>query len=482
MNHTMLAATRLPLTTLLAIGAFGSFLIILFSYSNWRRAVKVAMVAALIEGAIRKWVFPSGQELVYFLKDVFLIGAYLKFYLAPDLDVRAYRLRIPMTFVMIGCGLVCLPALNSNIGSPILALYGVKIYLFYIPLMFMMPYLFRSEKEMVRQLTWYTFLAIPICSLGFLQWRSDTFSVLNTYATGTLETGATSFGIGDTSKSRITGTFSYITGHTTFVVVFAMLCLMLLSLKETRFRWALMGLALPMLIGNALMNGARASIVSIVFVAAGFGVAALSGRVGSSKKFLPMLITGAVIAVAAAVYLFADALSMLSARFKYSGDSLTGRLAPVGTMTLAARDGGTFGYGIGMSHPAVEAMRKKLGIPLPAKKCPSYDQEPGQILVELGFLGFAGWYSLRALILILIWSGYKKSPPGPVRAVCLGALLINIPFFSMSMVYNHTANFFICATAGMALIPLVEPVIRRRHVSPGIKDRQDYPRVVSGVR
>ena len=53
--------SKLPLSSLLFIGAVGAMLIIAWSYSNWRAAVKVAFVAVLVEGAIRKWLLRQGQ-------------------------------------------------------------------------------------------------------------------------------------------------------------------------------------------------------------------------------------------------------------------------------------------------------------------------------------------------------------------------------------------------------------------------------------
>ena len=44
----------------------------------------------------------------------------------------------------------------------------------------------------------------------------------------------------------------------------------------------------------------------------------------------------------------------------------------------------------------------------------------------------------------------------------------------MSVVYNHTANFFIFALAGFALIPLLEPTVARRFSGRG--SRLDAPR------
>src|SRR6266508_4662666 len=46
----------------------------------WRGAVAVALVLAVFEGAIRKWLLPDSQEAVYFAKDALLMGAYVGFF------------------------------------------------------------------------------------------------------------------------------------------------------------------------------------------------------------------------------------------------------------------------------------------------------------------------------------------------------------------------------------------------------------------
>lgn len=463
MNWTFLSAA-VSLPTLLMVGALGALGIIAWSYSNWRAAVKIAFVAVLLEGAIRKWILPQGQELVYFLKDVFLVGAYLKFYFAPDPEMRAYTLRVPGSLIFLLCALVSFSALNPNIGSMLLAAYGVKIYFMYVPLAFMMPYLFRNQQEMLRQMTWYAFMAIPVCLLGFLQYRSDRFSVLNTFASGMSETGAVGFGVGD--RARVTGTFSYITGHTTFVIIFFALVLALLSLRESKWKSVHLFLVLPLLAGNALMNGARASIVTMGFVAMGFAVAAMTGRLATSRNFVATLVAAGVLAMAGTVYFFADALAYWETRYKTAGDTMVGRTVdhPLAALELALESGGAFGFGIGTAHPATAAIRNKLDI-LPMKeRVPAMDNELGQIMAELGLLGFCGWYGLRALMLWLAWTSYQRSPPGLVRALCLAVLLISGPFMIMSVVYNHTANFFIFALSGLSLMPLVEPTVQRRFV------------------
>lgn len=461
-DYSVVIAAQLSLSSLLFIGAFGALVIIVWSFNYWRAAVKVAFVAVLVEGAIRKWVLPSGQELAYFLKDVFLLGAYLRFYFAPEPQLRAYALRVPGMLIFIFCAVVSFSALNPNIGSPILALYGLKIYFMYVPLTFMMPYLFRNTQEMVRQLTWYVLLAIPICVLGFLQYRSDRFSVLNTFAAGMAETGATSFGVGD--RARVTGTFSYITGHSTFVIIFFALVIVLLTARETKWKSLLVFGVMPLLAGNALMNGSRSSVVTMAVVAGGFMLAAMSGRLASSRHFMLTLIFGALVACGAGVYYFSDAWAHWEARLNAAGDTITNRAVehPLGALNLAVEKGGFFGFGIGTAHSATAAIRDKLGIFPLKRKAPNMDNELGQVMAELGFLGFAAWYGLRLLLLWINWQAYLKSPPGIVRAMCLAVMLVSGPFLIMSVVYNHTAAFFIFALTGFGLIPLVEQRIQRR--------------------
>lgn len=466
----MKSVTQLPLTTLLGIGALVALAIVAWSYSNWRAAVKVAFVTVLIEGAIRKWILPQGQELVYFLKDVFLVGAYLKFYFAPDPELRAYRLRVPGLIIFILTSIVFLSALNPNIGSMLLAAYGVKIYYMYLPLTFMMPYLFRTREEIVRQLTWFVLLAIPICALGFLQYTSDKFSVINTFAAGTDEWGATGFGVGD--RVRVTGTFSYLTGHTTFVIIFYTLAVVLLSIKETKWKWLLTGVVLPLLAGNALMGGSRASVVTMAFVTVGFMAAAMGGKLATTKNFLAVLVAGGVIAFGGAVYLFADARLHWEARSRTAGDTLRSRAIdhPLNALTMAFNDGGVFGFGIGTAHPATEAIRQRLKLARVEEKVPVFDNELGQVFVELGLVGFCGWYGLRLMLLVLSWRSFRESPPGIVRALSLAGALVTGPFLLMSVVYNHTASFLIFALAGFSLIPLLEPTVNRRF-SPSSRSR-----------
>lgn len=465
MNYEFLAAVRLPASTLLSVGAAGGLVLVAWSFYHWRAAVKTALVVALIEGALRKWVFPQGQELIYFLKDVFLFGAYLKFFLAPDLDVRAYRLRIPSFAIGMLCLLVALTALNPNIQSVILSLFGLKVYFYYLPLLFMMPFLFRTESEMISQMTWYAFLALPICILGLAQWGAGGDSILNVYAQhGSSEGGVAGFGFDMGNKARITGTFSYLTGHTTFVIFFITLCLVLLTVKETRSKWIIGGVILPLLAVNGMMGGSRASIYTGAFVVVGMALPAFAGKIGAGTAFKKILIGSISAGFMMISYWFYEAFFYMSVRARVAEDTLYERTLGhmLSAISVAIKEGGFFGFGLGLCHPATSSLMTFLGIS-PKVKPFGVEAEAGNVWMEAGLIGFIAWYVLRFLLVWLCWRQYDLARSPFQKSLALAALLLSGPYLAMQVVINHTANILLFACYGLAMLPSLEPLVVMRH-------------------
>ncbi|MFM6074201.1 MAG: hypothetical protein ACKPB9_21865, partial [Dolichospermum sp.] len=87
-------------------------------------------------------------------------------------------------------------------------LFGFKTYLFYIPLMWMLPSLFQTQEELYQFLRNYLLLVIPVAILAILQFFSPIDSPLNVYARNNLG------GIAVAGENvRVTGTFPYIAGY-----------------------------------------------------------------------------------------------------------------------------------------------------------------------------------------------------------------------------------------------------------------------------
>ncbi|CAN5772941.1 hypothetical protein BH11VER1_BH11VER1_10720 [soil metagenome] len=467
--------------TILLWGAFGGLLVIFWSFTYWRAAVKTALIAALFEGAIRKWGLPSGQELVYFLKDILLVGAYCRFFLFPDPAIRAVKVRGPATLMMIVAAIVSLSALNPNIGSAIVAAMGMKIYFLYIPLAFMMPYLFKDERDLARQLSWFILLAIPICALGFLQFRSPYFSVLNVYAHSTDElAGVATFG--SDTRARITGTFSYISGMATFLVLFTGLSLALLVSQQAKFRKTILFVILPMLAANGLMSGSRSAVFAqLIMVGAYFLVSPFFGASGKRSNVVTAVAVVGILGISFSLF-FLDARKAYEERT--GGEEQKKEMAwrilwPITSVGMAFDDGGFFGYGIGLTHPASSAIRDALHIRRPKKTPPFFEAETGQIATELGLIGFIAWYFMRFYLLFATWTAFRNCPKGFYKALIFIFLLYSGIEMHVQFIYNHTAQFYFWAFYGITFIPFMERLTFRRRDSPNRADRSQQPVALS---
>lgn len=458
-------AARMSPGLLIMIGMAATLVISMFTMANWRAGVKIAFVMVLLEGALRKWVIPEAQELAYFAKDVFLIGAYMRFFFFPEPQIRAWKLHVPSGIIAMLCVVVSFSALNPNIGSMLLAVYGVKIYMFYLPLAFMVPYLFRSKEEFESQIFWYAMLAIPICLLGVAQYALPGSSFLNVTAHGG---EGTTMGWAD-SKIRVTGSFSYITGHTTFVVVFFSLHLALLLNKLPKWKWIALLASTTLLVGNAFMSGSRSTVILLVFTGGVFLLASLAKPVGTGGlAILKIGTVGAVILWILSLF-FGEAREQWTARATSSEDTFYFRVVemPMNSLESALKEGGMFGFGIGMTHPAPERLRGALNLPSPKQKAPTFDVEVSQVFVELGVFGWASWYLLRFMALFFSFKALKETQPGVLRSVILASIIIQLPHLMLGVVLNHTANFLVFGFFGIAMIPLLKPALERRNVPRG---------------
>lgn len=258
---------------ILLFGLLFVICLVFFSALNWRRAVKAAFVIVVFEGALRKWAFPQSSELIYFLKDFVLLGAYLRYYGSRILRNEIYiQGNVINALVFMSAGWCLFQAFNSSLGSPIVGLLGLKAYLFYIPLMWMLPDLFHTEEELYKFLRSHLLLVIPTGLLGIVQFFSPASSPINIYVSGEVTEIAT-FGFGPGAAVRITGTFSYINSYSGYLIVcFGLLLPMVLTQQRWQWRWVA-AFELFLVVINSLMTGSRTTVLSEILFLLGYLVA-----------------------------------------------------------------------------------------------------------------------------------------------------------------------------------------------------------------
>jgi hypothetical protein len=430
---------------------------------NWKNLIKSILVLVVIEGALRKWLLPGASEFIYFLKDILLLLAYFQYYIfSPSKNTLQMKntasgvLITCIAFVTVWC---IFQVFNPNLGDPIIGIFGIRGYILYIPLLWMLPNLFSSEDELYRFLRSYLLLVIPVGILATLQFFSPPSSPINVYTQDLKLDDIATFGDGNSVSARVTGTFSYIAGYSIYAIVSFSLAVPLLAVKQTVWwRWATIS-ELLLIVGTSLMNGSRGLIYTeILFLIGFFGIQLLT----NPARIVPLFrrFTMPIIAVTAGIIIwFQSAFNALEKRI-ISNDDTPNRITlifkePLKFVGLKGIDS----YGIGATHQATPALRSLLKLPTPETIPVFYESEPGRILLELGPVGFVLWYSLRFVLIVFLWSTYSNLKRPLLKQLALSAFLIHLLQFSFQLVFNHTLLVYYWFLAGFIfLLPKLEQI------------------------
>src|SRR5262245_15826309 len=103
----------------------------------WRFLVFAVFFLVIVEGAVRKWLLPGLSELVYFAKDGVLALAYGFFLLAPRERIELRWFPGLRMLLAVAAAWIIFEAFNVLLGSSIVGAFGVKCYVWYIPLLFL---------------------------------------------------------------------------------------------------------------------------------------------------------------------------------------------------------------------------------------------------------------------------------------------------------------------------------------------------------
>jgi hypothetical protein len=435
-------------------------IIIFLSVQDWKNSIKVVLVLVVIEGALRKWFLPQASQFIYFLKDIVLLGAYLRYYFLSSTK-RSFHIR-KSSIQLLACLIFplviwCLfQAFNPSLGSPIVGFFGLRGYLFYIPLAWMLPNLFDSEDELYRFLRAYLLLIIPVGTLGVLQFFSPPSSLFNVYAG---DTEVATFGYEGSTSVRVTGTFSYIAGYSVYLIVSFGLLVPLLTIHQSRWwRWITV-VELVLVVANSFMNGSRSVIYNqILFLVGYLGVQVLT-QPSIATRLVQRFALPAIAVTAASTIWFQSAITAFSQRVG-SNEDASGRIIDLVIQPLEfVKFKGLDSYGVGATHQATPALRNVLNLPAGEEISVYYESESGRIMLEIGPLGFVFWYLLRLVLIILLWSTFLRLKRPFLRQLALVACLLHAILFVGQLAFNHTLLVYYWFLAGFIfLLPRLEQI------------------------
>lgn len=422
------------------ITVLGGLLAIVFlSTRNWRRSINSVFIIIVFEGALRKWVLPGMSDYLYFLKDFILVGAYWKYFFGsasePKYKIKNSWLNL-LIFFSFAVGVF--QALNPSLGSPIVGLIGLRAYFIYIPLIWVLPTMFRSEDDLIRFLRWNLLLVIPVTFVGIAQYFSPADSWINGYAPGEVDLIAVTKG----GAVRITSTFSFINSFQGYLIGVFALALPLAFIRQNILWQAITFLEIAFIVGCSLMTGSRTPVYTEILVTAGYIVSLFITQPYRFIKSINNFIVPTVFSIPFAVVGFRKAIESFRERAIDSRD-VSGRIANTINEPLAysrIREGS--GYGIGATHPGSGAIRGVFGISGGDKVLQANEAEPGKVMLELGPYGFVVWYALRISILLTLGFRYFQLKRPFLKNLTLTVFLTQLIQLPGQVVFHHTFGLY----------------------------------------
>jgi hypothetical protein len=454
---------------------------------RWRQAVQVVMVLLVVEGAIRKWLFPGAQDLVYLTKDILLLGVYGGFLRArPRVRYRPPRLVTFYAVLVLVALFGLLQILNPQLPNLLVGVFGFKAYFMYVPLLFVVPAAFPSDRELLVFLRRYIVLSIPVGILAAMQFVSSSSSMLNVYAR--TEEGASGYAttFGSSEFVRVTATFSYITGYGSYLVAITILILAYLAAARWRLRRSVViYTALGTCLLGMLMTGSRGPVLMLGLLFPIYWWLAVV-RGGQGRVTFPRLLLGITLLAVLLRSVGGDALAAFRGRAAGSGEELQARIIlPFTTPWIILPEAGVLGYGIGATHQTATVVAKGI-VPYSWLNGLAVEAESGRVMIELGPVGFVLFYFLRVYLIIFALRQVLQMRTGFHRALATACLLFFLAQLAGSIVFDVTADLFfwffggllllvirldrvavaVAAGAGVAVPPVLLPPLRAPAVAP----------------
>src|SRR5262245_20512794 len=413
-----------------------------------------SLVAVIcFEGAGRKFLPQIPPVAFYFFKDVILLFGYLRFRRPPFVNaVNSWLYRGFRVVWIIGFCWTVIEVFNPDQTSFPLGVLGLRSYWLWWAAPPIVASILDDEKEKRRALYVLLGTAVIVSVLGAIQFASPASAPINAYATMGGEEVATAVVV-STGRSRVSSTFSYVSGFSDFNILIPPLIMSLgLDARDRRLRLSAI-VVTCMTAAVVPMSGSRASVLLGLAVLA---IAVWSARLVTTRLGRRIFLGGAAAGVLAVVA-FPEAFVGVQSRFR-NQEETQGRYiqvaaAAVPPLAMAIYDYPAFGLGTGMQQNA----RATMGVPVKY----NVEAEPGRYLVELGVVGFVFVWLAKLGLAVALARAYfvlKRAGRRGARAAALSYAFLTL---IGNLAFDHIWQALYFLGCGSILAEVVS-VVRER--------------------
>jgi len=448
-------------------------------FARWQAGVYLFLSWLVIEDLIRK--FAGNDMRVFFAKDALFLAV-----LAAFIAARARRPeplpKVRFLGPLLAFGLLCVvQAFNPRSPSPLYGLLGLRLYFFYVPLLFVGYMLIRTERDLVRFLGFNLALAAVVGGLGIAQGiiGLDFLNPADLAPELHLARLVRQAPISGLLVPRPTSVFVSDGRFAWYMLVTFLLGLGALGYHAARRTASIWPAAATGVIAAAIVvSGSRGTFVyssaSALLLAAAFS-AGVRGRLRIRvRRLLPVLLALGGVALAGVLFLYPEAVG---ARWSFYYETIAPWSAaselwwrvwgyPVANLLGAfSYPGWPLGYGTGTASLGIQYATGIFDLPAPEA---AVESGYGTLILELGILGPVLWLLWSIGLLREGWKTVRRlrgSPLFPVGAAILWfvmLLLFPFTFGGMQPYQNYVFNAYLWLLTGILFrLPDLPPAARR---------------------
>lgn len=405
-----------------------------------KNLLTVIFIFSICSGAIRKWAIDSdflnnvilGVQIVLPLS-FFLLRAGKQYYFNPLMNIYALLLLA-----------LALNPMNLTI------FHGVFGFLLHFGFWFAMFFYVRYNKffDFRKLISLFIVLSLIELAVGYIQYTLPPEHFLNRYANQ--ETIQNIAKVGD--SVRITGTFSYLGGFTSFLLFYSFLIWTLIRLSYRPF-WVILLFLLGMV--GCFMSGSRSSLYLYLII----GVMMVFSEFKARKIFqLVASLTIIIVVGGTSIYFLGNRLSGVenlvnksytnfeSRRLsnQNSGEEQGRIIKTIGDVVFFNGDNPTLGVGLGSTYQGANAV---WGVSSYVANFPDFlEEEPARIVVEGGYILFI----FKIVLFVSLFS--RLHIPKLIKVILVILIFLFVPlvfnvynavflFLGLSMLDNTHKNF-----------------------------------------
>ncbi len=402
----------------------------------------------VLEGAIRKWVWPEASNELFLVKDVILGMALVaalalerRYFLHQALAVyRPGEMLIWQAWVL----LAIVGAAAS--GMSLSGLAGLRYYLAALPVLVLQPMAAPTLRRLEQLLSVYVLVCFAVCILGIVQFMSPPDSILNRYSwSDTSGIDVATFGEISEQTSfmrftyvRIVGTFSYISPYASYLQ-FAFFVTIALALTATSERSRILfAVVLLFIVVNLFMTGSRASVITCLFLSVLF---VPSARKVLKGRFAFIGVLGSAAAIGGGLWILQSVIVALAERHELAGDANARIYGTLFLPIFTFLESPIIGEGVGTTF---------LGLgQLTGSDVFQYNFDEvfqDRLAVEVGIFGYAFFVFVKLYFLWATFSLFRRTTNLEIRVWALVSLSYQASLLWAIPIYNSVANvfYFVC--------------------------------------